>query len=737
MNFRNSRQLTRNIALGGGLVMLFAGCQLGAPGTAKVGTEENVTGAIRGTTVTPGQAGTGTTPGGTGTGTAAGQAAVADAKVLGRVVDKSGNGVAGVEVNTYGGFRAVSDAQGNFAIDAVGQDELRLDFSKDGFMDRQLLTAVEAGSEATLEVTLKSLDTKVTAINAAAGGTAVNSDGTSILEFPAGALAGNANVRLTWLDPLPSEAFPTSFGELPGQLITQTQPDGAKPGESFVLPPIAFTNVQLNGATLAPGALATLKMKVNPEVVKRAGNTLDFNNPATLQQPCYDYDRATGLWVNPATSKLEKDANGDVWFIYTLRGTDMPQNYQVLQSVSNGSFVTGEKKITWTEQEKRSRTVVDYSYNPGGGWVNVYKTETYYANVQKSRIEDLYGKYLSGTVKEQSSNKQLDGKAISGAKVSHNSDWFGKTTKSTDGSGGFSIPVAHNVSGIGVNSSSYQGAQSSRGGWNMTIDTDGNVKANIQGGALKFSATNSNLTSGSWTGAVNQVASRDSKVTLAAPGAPNYIVGSPALTGTVPLNGTFDFGLLKVVRDLAGQVVEIVTASPDNAKTPHQNSGDGFDGVVVTGFTDSATGATSLTSAGGGKFKFALFSDKGVPASLHGDFKSLVAGDGPLTRLPVNTDAFYTLKLSGTFGPENVGQTATVTYTVDGDTYVKEAVLAADGTVKFVFARDKTDNKLNFVVKKVETISMIAIAPFPKADLTPGGTKDGSATLVYKETAIK
>lgn len=738
MKLRTTRSLTRHIALGSGLVMLFAGCQLAAPVKAPVGAEGTVTGAARGTTVKPGQAGAngaGAVGAGTGTGAAAAPI-VADAKVSGQVLDMAGNGVAGVEVNTYNGFRAVTDAAGKFTIEAVGEEQLRLDFSKDGYLERQIVTGVASGMEATLDVTLKALDSKVTPIDAAKGGIATNSDGTSIIEFPAGALAGNADVRLTWLDPLPSEQFPTSFGQLPGQLVTQTKPDGDKPGESYVLPPIAFTNVQLAGANLAPGAQATLKMKVNPEIIKRAGDTLDFNNPATLQQPCYDYDRATGLWVNPATSKLEKDAQGDVWFVYTLRGADAPANYKVLQAVSQGGFVTGQKTIRWTETEKRTGTR-SYSVNPGGGWQTVTETYTYYVDVEKKRIEDLYGKYLSGKVKEKSSNKALDGKGLNDATVLHNSDWFGRTKKSTDGSGEFSIPVAHNVSGIGVNGATYKGANSSGGGWNMTINTDGQVKANIQGGSLAFSASNSNLTAGSWTGAVNQVASRDSNVTLKAPAAPLYVVGSPKLNGTVPVDGTLDFGVLKVVRDLAGQVVEIVTATPDNAKTPHQNSGDGLDGVVVTGITDSATGETSKTSADGGKFKFALFGDKAAPASLHGDFKGFVAGDGPMTKIPVNTDSHYTLTLSGTFGPENVGQTATVTYTVDRIEYTKQAVLGADGTIKFVFARDKTDNKLDFAVKKVETISMIAVAPFPNADLTPGGTGQGTAKLAYKDSAIK
>jgi hypothetical protein len=725
--------------------MLFAGCQLAAPVKPNLGAEGTVTGAARGTTVKPGQAGAGATgANGTGAvgadGTATGAAnapVVADAKVTGQVLDMAGKGVAGVEVNTYNGFRAVTDASGKFTIDAVGQDQLRLDFSKDGFLQRQIVTGVAAGMQATLDVTLKSLDSKVTSIDAAKGGTAINSDGSSILEIPPGALAGNADVRLTWMDPISSEQFPTSFGELPGQLVTQTKPAGEKDGESYVLPPIAFTNVEWVGARLAPGAQATLKMKVNPEVIKRAGSNIDFNNPATLQQPCYDYDRASGLWINPATSKLEKDANGDVWFIYTLRGGETPKNYKALQTVSQGGFVTGQQTIRWTEQERRTGSRQVYVDNPGGGGQWVTQTFTYYETVQRSRIEDLYGKFLSGEVKEKSSNSALNGKGLAGATVYHNADWFSGTTKGTGGSGGFSIPVAHNVSNIGVNGASYKGANSAGGGWNMTIATDGNVKAEIQGGSLAFSATNSNLTGGSWSGAVNQVASRDSNVTLKAPAAPLYIVGSPKLNGTVPVKGTLDFGVLKVVRDLAGQVVEIVTSTPDNDKTPHQNSGDGLDGVVVTGITDSATGETSKTSADGGKFKFALFGDKTAPASLHGDFKGFVSGDGPMTKIPVKTDSNYTLSLGGTFGSENVGQTATVTYTVDRIEYTKQVVLTADGKIAFVFARDKTDNKLDFAVKKVETVNMIAVAPFPNADLTPGGTAQGTAKLVYKDSAIK
>lgn len=750
MKFRPSRAMSANIALASALVLAFAGCQVAPVNQAGLDAEKTMT--------TGGK----TKPGGAakpGEAAPEGPTAEAEAKVTGRVLDVNGNPVEGVAVLGAFGFQATTDADGKFTIDVHADNELRLDLNKEGYLERQLQTGIAPGMEIDLgDTVMKKLDDKVTKIGAK-GGTVTNSDGSSILEIPEGAVTGDVSVRLTWMDPVPSDKFPTSYGELPGPLLTKTQPSGADGGETLVIPPLAFTNVQMEGGQLKPGAQATLRMKVNPAALELAGDNIDFNNPVTLQQPCYDFDRETGLWVNPATSKLEKDANGDVWFVYTLRASEAPKNYKPLGHVS------GQQRIYWQEQERRTRSYQVWVSNPGGGGSWVTRTETYYETVTRSRLVDLYGKHFGGTVKEVSSYSGYNGQGISGATVFHNSDFYGQTTKSTGGNGGFDIPMWHNSNGVGVNGASWRGASSSGGGYNMTIATDGTFKYNLMGGSLNLKAERSNVASGARNpGAASVTAARDSKLTFEAPAAPLYVRnatgGAATLTGEVPVRGTLDLGVIKVAKDMLVKTVERVAADPDNGPARLVSAGSpsrsrlATDGAglkaTVTGFTDTFNGATSA-APDNGEFKFALLGNATEP-TVTATFEGLTAADTSAFNttnsvagaaqpqhytMEIRTDSHYTLSLKGIFGDQFVGKTLTITYEVDGGPFQKTVTLNQAGTIDFTFARDTADNKLSFKILKGESDDLILENLPQPSTLSPGGSDAGEAELRFKAGTVK
>lgn len=751
MKFRPSRALSAQIALGSALVLAFAGCQVAPVTKAPLDTDRTI-GAGGKNTLKPGDS---TAP--------AQPTAEADAQVTGRVLDLNGNPIAGAVVLAAYGFEATTDADGRYSMKVHAEDELRLDITKDGFLPRQLVAGVAADTDVDMgEARLKALDAKVTKVDAK-GATVVSSDGKSILEIPEGALEGEVGVRLTWMDPMPSDAFPYAHGELPGALVTRTRPDGSDEGESLVIPPIAFADVQMEGGQLKPGAQATLRMKVNPAALELAGDNIDFNNPVTLQQPCYDFDRETGLWVNPSTSKLEKDENGDVWFVYTLRASEAPKNYKAL------SHVSGQQRIYWQERERRTRSYQVWVSRVGGGGSWVTRTETYYVTVTRSRLENLYGRHFGGTVKEQSSYSGYNGQGISGATVYHSSDFYGRTTKSTGGNGGFDIPMWHNSSGVGVSSSRWRGASSTGGGYNMTIPTDGTLKYHIMGGSLNLTATRSNVANGARGASASpksEVAARDSKIAFAAPAAPLYVRnasgGAATLTGDVPVRGTLDLGVLKVAKDMLGKVVERVTSSPDNhpsllvsqgspSRSRLATDGAGLGATSITGFTDTFTGATSATTGSDGTFKFAILGNAAGPV-VSAAFQGLNASDnealtttnsvegaaqGQPYTMEIRTDATYELTLKGVFTAADAGKQLTLTYEVDGGPFKKTVTLNAEGKINFTFARDTADNKLSFKLIKGENEDMILENLPQPSTLTPGGSDAGEAELKFKAGAVK
>lgn len=733
MKNRANRQLTKHIALAGGLVMLFAGCQVAPPQSPEL-SSERMGGKAPAANTNPAQ---------NGNGAQAPTPEVApDAKVTGIVTDVDGKPLANVDINTYYGFSGKTDANGKFSIDVKAEEEVRLDFGKEGYLDRQMFVGVVPESAPEVNVVLKQLDTKVTEIKAAKGGTAISSDGKAVLEIPEGALKGDAKVRLTWMDPIPSDKFPESYGELPGPLVTRTMPDGSAQGENYQIPPIAFADVQLIGENLAPGAQATLRMKVNPAAMKLAEGNVDFNNPSTLQQPCYDFDRSTGLWVNPATSKLEKDSNGDVWFVYTLRGSEQAAKYKPLNHVVDTKTVYYNR--TYTERY--------WGYKPGGGWQWLTRTVT----VRESYTYNIYGNHFGGRVVEQSSNNNIDNRGVAGANVSHTSNWYGGSVTGTGGNGGFDVPMSDKARGITVTGVTWRGASwpfsqyiSGQGG-QLNINTNGSVSGNVTGGAAPYSASNSNLSSGNvGPGAVNlSGVSRDTTFRLNKPANdgqdPIYLVkdGQRNVTpsGTVPVKGNYNFGAILVIRDLAGQIIEESLGTWNDQQPNKPTNGAGFQGVSITQFSDSVTGASSTTTGADGKFGYSLLANANLP-TLKATYLSLSATPSGQKAIDlnhtatINTDVKYTLKMGGLWGPDQLNGDMTITYKVDGVQYVK--VVPAANEVKMVFVRDKADNQLKFELVKVETAGMITDAPLPTADLATGGSGEGTAKMAFKEGAVK
>lgn len=732
MKIRASRQMTRHIALAGGLVMLFAGCQVSTPTTQNNAQQQGLTRKAPGTA------------GGTATTDGSQQAAPAtNATVTGTVTDTAGKPVAGATVASFYGATTKTDENGKYSLNVVADDRLIVDVSDDSHVPRQMLTAVDEGGAATIDVTLKALDAAHKTIGTT-GGELVSSDGNSKIEFPAGALKGDTDVRVTWLDPMASDQFPEAYGQLPGPLLTQGQDT-----PPLNIPPLGFSRVDLNGAGLAAGAQVTLKMKVDPKALQEAQNLqagIDFNNPDSLQQPCYEYDRATGLWVNPATSKLEKDSNGDVWFVYTIHGDAQAKNFKVLQAVSQGGFVVGHKTIQVPETRLdhwkvevggavwktfSTESAVDYFCDHGGSCWSGTK-QAVYKTVMVDRIEDIFGFNLTGHVKERSSNPAYNNDAIGGARVPHGSDYFGGTVKYTGGGGNFTVPVAHENSRVWVGAASWRGA-SGNGGWEQVINTDGRVTANVVGGSLGASISNSNLNSGNWSGSINSVASRDSSIRLNPPAAPLRILGNPTLQGSVPVNGTLNFGTITIVRDFGGRVTEQVTGG-DNANQPNKAvNGEGLPGATVTFSPADINGNTTATTGGDGGFGFTLLGNQ-TPAPTASASFFATGGSGPLANIPVNTDSSVTLTLNGTnseFNSAEVGQQVTLTYTVDGVSYTKTYTADATGSVTLTFARDKQDNSLQFAVTGIKMADMTSTGQLPSATLRPGDKKSAQASVAF------
>jgi hypothetical protein len=206
---------------------------------------------------------------------------------------------------------------------------------------------------------------------------------------------------------------------------------------------------------------------------------------------------------------------------------------------------------------------------------------------------------------------------------------------------------------------------------------------------------------------------------------------------SVHRNGSYNLSA-DVVKDVAGRVRETVAAGYHNDKgTATPADGDGLPGASVTGFGSDVAGANKATSGNDGAFKLTLWGDQALPGSLTASYLGLSGAAGSPYEIRVATNASYTLKLAGTYTADMAGSTAQVVFTVDGVEYNKAMTIGADGTLHFVFARDKNDNSTDFKLKSIAAGTMVAIAPFPTAAIAPGASAQGTATLVISGEAAK
>lgn len=700
-----------------------------------------------------------------------------DAKVNGRVVDVNGAPVAGLEVNAYNGFKAVTGADGRFSMDVKAQANLRLDLSKEGYLNRQVAVSLAPGEVGDVAATVKPLDPKLTQVTAAAGANVVSSDGSAQLRIPPGALTKDGAVRLTWMDPMPSDKFPYAHGELPGPLFTRTLATGAESNELVNIPPIAFTNVVLNETDIAPGAQLELRMRVNPEALRLAGNDLDFNNPATLQQPCYDFDRGLGLWVNPATSRVEKDADGTAWFVYTMHGSGQtPNYYNLLQRVSQGGFVTGQQTVTWQENVTRwGQQLVTWSepvtrsrtYNPGGGMTTVTWTEwvsrsrwdtiSWTETVTRSRTDNLMGRNFTGRVRETSVNSSLNGQNLAGATVRHQQDFFGGTTKTSDGNGEFTIPMWHNTGSVSVNGAGYGRADSTRRGrkirqatgFDLDVNTDSEVRLAPSG--PDFTAAHHGqqfqvqyridgvLRNETVTFAPNRdwVFGRDTSDNVN-----NYALVSVS-------NDTFTYvpeGALPTsnltVGDTASHGLRVYNRVANTGRVTERSSNSALNGQPLVGATVSHNadffGATSKTTGAGGTFTIPFFHANTVVggasyfnATAPGSFNMTVDTDSRLTLTLVTANPNEPLDLNLL-----AEQDFDIVYRIDGRTVTETVKFGPSRS--FSFGRDAGDNMNNWELVSLNNGIYLyepTAGVLPTSSLRPGAS--GSHNLRVRLVSAK
>jgi len=143
------------------------------------------------------------------------------------------------------------------------------------------------------------------------------------ITIPQGALIGTADVRLTWLNPLPMPGKPN--GDLYGPLTTTTDWDGTQgvPGSTVVpLAPVNFADINLGpNCHIAPGAELTVKWVVGPDTL--TAFPLSINGNDDLLLPCYTYDPAAQQWAIPVVARVFKE-HGYTWAEYHMHGDTPP-----------------------------------------------------------------------------------------------------------------------------------------------------------------------------------------------------------------------------------------------------------------------------------------------------------------------------------------------------------------------------------------------------------------------------
>jgi Carboxypeptidase regulatory-like domain len=420
-------------------ISMVAACNLNPPTKAvdAEGTIGSNNSGSRGGTVTPVKP---TTPGGNLGGTTQ----TGDATIKGKVLDEAGKPVAGATVMS-GTSKTITGADGSYTLMIKAGEAVNIKVIRDGFILRDSVIPVEVGQTLEVNSNLVAADSKVTRIAASAGGKAVSSDGKTELVFPAGALKGDADVRVTWLDPSENLSRPAAFtvqqvadtgktggtedetaapsgkaepsvsalnaSDLPGPLETKAY------GDRKYFSPVAFANVTMSNE-LKPGETATLRMAVSPEVLDDMLRSGDLKESDLGQElyPCFSWDAGESSWDKPALSKVVKDDAGQYWFEYTVRASSMTPAVAQFQTLQVGDE-SGQARV---------ELVV------GGG----------------RRVVD--GTYTYGALIERSSNEAFDHKGLKDVTIKGGQDW-------TNTGGHYRAPGRTNLSRPDVKTTSYTG----------------------------------------------------------------------------------------------------------------------------------------------------------------------------------------------------------------------------------------------------------------------------------------
>ncbi|MNS18336.1 hypothetical protein D3C72_500260 [compost metagenome] len=286
---------------------------------------------------------------------------VGDATIRGKVLDKDGNPVAGATVMS-GSSKTITAADGSYTLKIVSGEAVNIKVLKDGYVLRDSILPVAKGEMLEINSSLVKADKNVTPINAAAGGKAVSSDGKTELIFAPGALKGDADVRVTWLNPVESASRPAAFKiaavadagpvggsadetpaavtpvpavtalnttDLPGPLETKAY------GDRKFFSPVSFAAITMSNS-LKEGESATLRMEISDEVLADMRKNGDLKDSDLGQDifPCFSWSADESTWDKPALSKVVKDEKGKYWFEYTVRASSLSPavaSYQTLQ----------------------------------------------------------------------------------------------------------------------------------------------------------------------------------------------------------------------------------------------------------------------------------------------------------------------------------------------------------------------------------------------------------------------
>lgn len=381
-------------------VSMVAACQVNAPAAAPA--QEGTIGSGNNRPATGGNAGNlGNTP---NTGS---MVQVGDATIRGKVLDANGNPVAGATVMS-GTSKTLTGADGSYSLKVKAGEIVNIKVLKDGFILRDSNLPVVKGETLEVNSSLVKADAKVTPITASKGGTAVSADGLTQLVFPAGALQGDANVQVTWLNPVENESRPAAFSvqqvadtakqggsedaspaqndipkvtalnttDLPGPLETKAY------GDRKFFSPVSFAAISMTNK-LKDGESATLRMAISQEVLDDMFRQGDLKESDLGQEifPCFAWSADESTWDKPALSKVVKDADGKYWFEYTVRANSM------------SAPAAGYSVKQVGDQQGSARVELQV----GGGRRVVDGTFTYGALVERSSNPDYNYKGFSGT----------------------------------------------------------------------------------------------------------------------------------------------------------------------------------------------------------------------------------------------------------------------------------------------------------------------------------------------------